>query len=71
MGEDAAATWSRVERTTNGGIILAIGKSRRQIEALVEADPFYKRVLAWPTFGSSSSEPVNVRHSETSSGLHR
>ena len=37
---------------------MAVGKSRRQIEALVEADPFYKRVLA-PTFGSSSSEPVN------------
>jgi uncharacterized protein YciI len=30
----------------NGGIILAVGKNRRQIEAIVEEDPFYKHGLA-------------------------
>ena len=25
----------------DGGIVLAVGKSRRQIEAIVEEDPFY------------------------------
>src|SRR5882672_6525568 len=30
----------------DGGIILAVGTSRRQIEALVEEDPFYKNDLA-------------------------
>lgn len=30
----------------DGGIILAVGKSRRQIEAIVEEDPFYKHDLA-------------------------
>lgn len=30
----------------DGGIILAVGKSRRQIEAIVEEDPFYKHGLA-------------------------
>jgi uncharacterized protein YciI len=30
----------------DGGIILAIGKNRRQIEAIVEEDPFYERGLA-------------------------
>ena len=30
----------------DGGIILAVGKSRRQIEALVEEDPFFKHGLA-------------------------
>jgi uncharacterized protein YciI len=29
-----------------GGIILAVGKSRRHIEAIVEEDPFYKHELA-------------------------
>ena len=30
----------------DGGIILAVGKSRAQIEAIVEADPFVARGLA-------------------------
>ena len=30
----------------DGGIILAVGKSRRQIEAIVEEDPFYEHRLA-------------------------
>ena len=30
----------------DGGIILAVGKSRRQIEAIVEEDPFYQHGLA-------------------------
>jgi uncharacterized protein YciI len=30
----------------DGGIILAVGKSRDQIEALVEEDPFYAHGLA-------------------------
>jgi uncharacterized protein YciI len=30
----------------DGGIILAVGESRRQIEAIVEEDPFYKHGLA-------------------------
>ena len=29
-----------------GGIILAVGKSRRQIEAIIEEDPFYENGLA-------------------------
>jgi uncharacterized protein YciI len=30
----------------DGGIILAVGENRRQIEAIVEEDPFCKRGLA-------------------------
>jgi uncharacterized protein YciI len=30
----------------DGGIIVAVGKSRRQIEAIVEEDPFYEQGLA-------------------------
>jgi uncharacterized protein YciI len=30
----------------DGGIIIAVGKSRRQIEAIVEEDPFYEHGLA-------------------------
>jgi uncharacterized protein YciI len=30
----------------DGGIILAVGKSRRQIEAIVEEDPFHAHGLA-------------------------
>ena len=30
----------------DGGIILAVGKSRRQIEAIVEEDPFHEHDLA-------------------------
>lgn len=30
----------------DGGIIVAVGKSRRQIEAIVEEDPFYTHRLA-------------------------
>ena len=30
----------------DGGIILAVGKSRREIEAIVEEDPFYDHDLA-------------------------
>ena|SRR5437870_5799999 len=30
----------------DGGIILAVGKSRRHIEAIVEEDPFYEHGLA-------------------------
>ena len=30
----------------DGGIIVAVGKNRRQIEAIVEEDPFYKHELA-------------------------
>ena len=30
----------------DGGIILAVGKSRRQIEAIVEEDPFFQHGLA-------------------------
>lgn len=30
----------------DGGIILAVGKSRRQIETIVEEDPFYEHGLA-------------------------
>jgi uncharacterized protein YciI len=30
----------------DGGIILAVGKSRQQIEAIVEEDPFYGHGLA-------------------------
>jgi len=30
----------------DGGIILAVGKTRRQIEAIIEEDPFYKQGLA-------------------------
>jgi uncharacterized protein YciI len=29
----------------DGGIILAVGKTRRQIEAIAEEDPFYQRGL--------------------------
>jgi uncharacterized protein YciI len=29
-----------------GGIILAVGKTRREIEVIVEEDPFYKHGLA-------------------------
>jgi uncharacterized protein YciI len=43
----------------DGGIILAVGKSRRQIEAIAEEDPFTRTVS--PISGSSSSEPVNAR----------
>jgi uncharacterized protein YciI len=30
----------------DGGIIVAVGKSRRQIEAIVEEDPFFEHGLA-------------------------
>jgi uncharacterized protein YciI len=30
----------------DGGIILAVGKNRRQIETIVEEDPFYQHDLA-------------------------
>jgi len=30
----------------DGGIILAVGKSRRQIEGIIEEDPFYEHDLA-------------------------
>ena len=30
----------------DGGIILAVGKSRQQIEAIIEEDPFFTRDLA-------------------------
>jgi uncharacterized protein YciI len=30
----------------DGGIIVAVGKSRRQIEAIVKEDPFYEHDLA-------------------------
>src|SRR5256712_2346332 len=30
----------------DGGIIVAVGKNRRQIETIVEEDPFYARGLA-------------------------
>ena len=30
----------------DGGIIVAVGKSRQQIQAIVEEDPFYQRGLA-------------------------
>jgi uncharacterized protein YciI len=30
----------------DGGVILAVGKSRRQIEVIVEEDPFYEKGLA-------------------------
>ena len=30
----------------DGGIILAVGKSRQHIEAIIEEDPFYTRGLA-------------------------
>jgi uncharacterized protein YciI len=30
----------------DGGIILAIGKNRRQIEAIIEEDPFFEHGLA-------------------------
>ena|SRR5437879_1029910 len=30
----------------DGGIILAVGKNRRQIEAIVEEDPFFEHGLA-------------------------
>jgi uncharacterized protein YciI len=30
----------------DGGITLAVGKNRKQIEAIVEEDPFYKHDLA-------------------------
>jgi uncharacterized protein YciI len=30
----------------DGGIILAVGKSRQQIETIIQEDPFYKRGLA-------------------------
>ena len=30
----------------DGGIILAVGKSRREIEAIAKEDPFYERGLA-------------------------
>ena len=30
----------------DGGIILAVGKSRQQIEAIIQEDPFYTRGLA-------------------------
>ncbi len=43
----------------DGGIILAVGKSRQDIEAIVKEDPFYGTVS--PTFASSSSGPANGR----------
>jgi len=30
----------------DGGIIVAVGKSRQQIQAIIEEDPFYQRGLA-------------------------
>jgi uncharacterized protein YciI len=30
----------------DGGIILAVGKNRREIEAIVKEDPFYEHALA-------------------------
>jgi uncharacterized protein YciI len=30
----------------DGGIILAVGKNRRQVEAIIEEDPFFKHGLA-------------------------
>ena len=30
----------------DGGIILAVGKSRQEIQAIIEEDPFYERGLA-------------------------
>ena len=30
----------------DGGIIVAVGKSRQQIEAIIREDPFYERGLA-------------------------
>src|SRR5687768_8858984 len=30
----------------DGGIILAVGKNRKQIEAIIEEDPFHQRGLA-------------------------
>ena len=30
----------------DGGIILAVGKSRQQIQTIIEEDPFYQRGLA-------------------------
>ena len=30
----------------DGGIILAVGKTRQQIQAIIEEDPFYQRGLA-------------------------
>jgi len=30
----------------DGGIIIAVGKSRRQIQTIIEEDPFYARHLA-------------------------
>lgn len=41
----------------NGGIILAVGENRRQIEAIIEEDPSTRSVS--PTFGSSSSAPAS------------
>ena len=42
-----AISWSRVERyPRDGGIILAVGKSRPEIEAIVHEDPFFEHGLA-------------------------
>jgi len=30
----------------NGGIIVAVGRSRQQIESIIQEDPFYQRDLA-------------------------
>lgn len=34
------------KKPRDGGIILAVGRSRRQIEAIVAEDPFYQQRLA-------------------------
>src|SRR5438046_1481380 len=39
---------------------MAVGKSRREIEGIVEEDPF-SSTAGSQTFGSSSSEPANAR----------
>ena len=43
----------------DGGIILAVGKSKQEIETLIKEDPFHQHGLAG-TFASSSSAPASV-----------
>src|SRR3954447_21041854 len=48
----------------DGGIILAVGESREQIDAIVREDPFYKRGLAEPRI-------IEFRASQRADGIQK
>ena len=53
----------------DGGIILAVGKSRRHIEAIVEEDPFYAARSRRLPDHRVPSQPARGRHSEADRSL--